>query len=342
MRAPTETKPLCASERRASTPDAIGLPPGSPAGGGAALETLISSRGPAPVGVALRIVLDACAELQVIHTARPRGSDGSGPGHWSPSPDAIFVGSDGTAKVAGADPGEGASGPHAAQHARPGRLGYAAPEALLTGSSSPRSDVFTLGVVLWELLAGRRLFERRRYDRDDEAQRGRRGAEPTPADLDRARRRHSQGPRATSRGAHQDDGGARVAARGVRPRPRRAPLGGRCVGRPRALEHAVAAFGRGGRPPRCSAPPDAVRARRSGAADRETGGAARTAPREAHDLRALRDQRAHRRRHRRRGVHRSHVERVDAAAHGGRPGARRGRRAGRARGAAPVSAPRPR
>lgn len=159
MRAPTETKPLCASERRASTPDAIGLPPGSPAGGGAALETLISSRGPAPVGVALRIVLDACAELQVIHTARPRGSDGSGPGHWSPSPDAIFVGSDGTAKVAGADPGEGASGPHAAQHARPGRLGYAAPEALLTGSSSPRSDVFTLGVVLWELLAGRRLFE---------------------------------------------------------------------------------------------------------------------------------------------------------------------------------------
>src|SRR5262249_51213340 len=39
-----------------------------------------------------------------------------------------------------------------------GKLGYVAPEQV-HGEASRRSDVFTAGVVLWECLAGRRLFD---------------------------------------------------------------------------------------------------------------------------------------------------------------------------------------
>lgn len=41
-----------------------------------------------------------------------------------------------------------------------GRLAYMAPEQLQGQSSSPRTDVFGAGVMLWECLAGKRLFHR--------------------------------------------------------------------------------------------------------------------------------------------------------------------------------------
>lgn len=40
-----------------------------------------------------------------------------------------------------------------------GKLGYSAPEQLLGVSTDPRSDLFALGVTLWECLTGRRLFQ---------------------------------------------------------------------------------------------------------------------------------------------------------------------------------------
>jgi serine/threonine-protein kinase len=41
-----------------------------------------------------------------------------------------------------------------------GRIAYMAPEQLEGSSSSPCSDVFSVGVVLWECLVGKRLFQR--------------------------------------------------------------------------------------------------------------------------------------------------------------------------------------
>jgi hypothetical protein len=39
-----------------------------------------------------------------------------------------------------------------------GKLGYLAPEQVASAHVDPRTDIFAAGVVLWELLAGRRLF----------------------------------------------------------------------------------------------------------------------------------------------------------------------------------------
>jgi len=39
-----------------------------------------------------------------------------------------------------------------------GKLGYFSPEQVVAGDVDARSDQFVLGVVLWELLTGRRAF----------------------------------------------------------------------------------------------------------------------------------------------------------------------------------------
>ena len=40
-----------------------------------------------------------------------------------------------------------------------GKLAYVAPELIAAERSTAASDIYSLGVVLWEMLAGRRLFQ---------------------------------------------------------------------------------------------------------------------------------------------------------------------------------------
>src|SRR5687767_2626122 len=39
-----------------------------------------------------------------------------------------------------------------------GKLGYLAPEVIEQKPATPQIDVFAVGIVLWEMLCGRRLF----------------------------------------------------------------------------------------------------------------------------------------------------------------------------------------
>lgn len=127
---------------------------------GGSLAQLIGGGRQLPIGVALRIILDACAGLDAIHNATDLEGNALGLVHRDVSPQNILLGLDGVARIA--DFGiakrahdKGQTGPTM----RRGKFGYMSPEYIRMRVTNTSCDMFALGCVLWESLAGRRLFE---------------------------------------------------------------------------------------------------------------------------------------------------------------------------------------
>lgn len=127
---------------------------------GTSLSHVLASRTALSAPVAVRIVMDMCAALNAIHVARNEEGVMLGLVHRDVSPQNILIDTDGIARLTdfGIAKGDAESkGP--TDHARVGKFGYMAPEYLRGSVFSPRSDIFALGVVLWEAVAGRSLFK---------------------------------------------------------------------------------------------------------------------------------------------------------------------------------------
>lgn len=109
--------------------------------------------------IVLRVLLDACAGLQGVHTAR--GGDGLPLNivHRDISPHNILVGLDGIARISdfGIAKGDSTADKTATAVLR-GKIGYMAPEYLESHRFDVRSDLFSLAVVGWQALAKRKLF----------------------------------------------------------------------------------------------------------------------------------------------------------------------------------------
>jgi eukaryotic-like serine/threonine-protein kinase len=125
---------------------------------GVTLEAL-SCRGALPVDVVVCIVADALRGLEAAHEAR--GIDGAPLGvvHRDVSPHNLLVGVDGVTKVTDfgiARPldDRDRSNTRWAQ----GKVAYFSPEQSRGEALDRRSDLFSLGTILWECLVGRRLF----------------------------------------------------------------------------------------------------------------------------------------------------------------------------------------
>lgn len=118
-------------------------------------------------GPAIRAILDICAALEYVHHARDRNGRPLRVVHGDVTPTNILVSTRGVAKlidfsVAVSDI-DGSTDDAAADTARPtvrGTYAYMSPEQARGEPIDQRTDVFALGVVLWELLANRRLFRR--------------------------------------------------------------------------------------------------------------------------------------------------------------------------------------
>ena len=127
---------------------------------GATLADLIAitaaRRTPFPLDVLARVLVDVLAGAHGIHGLRDATNLPIGAIHGALCPANIVVGRDGVARLVDPlrpRPLRVAAGSEA--------VGYAAPETLDGGAVDVRADVHAVGVILWEVLTGRRLHDER-------------------------------------------------------------------------------------------------------------------------------------------------------------------------------------
>jgi len=115
---------------------------------------------PMPLGVALRIVADAALGLHHAHQAKDGKGRPLGLVHRDVSPPNILVGFDGATKLIDFGVAKAAGRlQETATGFLKGKYPYMSPEQIDARPVDQRSDVFSLGVILWELCTRQRLFK---------------------------------------------------------------------------------------------------------------------------------------------------------------------------------------
>ncbi|MEO0322941.1 MAG: serine/threonine-protein kinase [Myxococcota bacterium] len=115
---------------------------------------------PMPVPTALHVVRELVRALEYVHNALDEEGMPLGIVHRDISPHNLLLGRDGAVKLM--DFGLADANVHANARSKDlvgGKLGYLAPEVVRQRPADHRVDLFAAGIVLWELLAGRRLFQ---------------------------------------------------------------------------------------------------------------------------------------------------------------------------------------
>ncbi len=113
----------------------------------------------APNEIACRIISDAAEGLHAAHELRSENGEFLGVVHRDVTPHNLFVTYEGTTKVV--DFGIAKFSSRLAQTRAgmvKGKLAYMSPEQVSGEAVDRRTDIFALGVVLWELTTGQRLF----------------------------------------------------------------------------------------------------------------------------------------------------------------------------------------
>jgi eukaryotic-like serine/threonine-protein kinase len=116
----------------------------------------LEQHAPAPVPIVAAVVRDVLEGLHSAHHSTDELGHRLEIIHRDVSPQNVLVGVDGHGRIT--DFGIAVATGRATPLDHKGKLSYMAPEQLVTGTVSPRSDVYSASVVLWEALTGRRLF----------------------------------------------------------------------------------------------------------------------------------------------------------------------------------------
>jgi len=106
-----------------------------------------------------KIVADACEGLHAAHELKADDGTPLGLVHRDISPQNLSIAYDGSVKVMDFGIAHAAGRLHRTETGQiKGKYAYMAPERLHDKPMDRRSDIWSLGVVLWEMLTGRRLF----------------------------------------------------------------------------------------------------------------------------------------------------------------------------------------
>lgn len=135
-----------------------------------------------PSEIAVKIIADAAAGLHAAHELRGWDGELRNIVHCDVSPHNILVGLDGRAKLV--DFGVANATAHSdlgTEEKIKGKFGYMSPEQAQAEKLDRRSDVFALGIVLFELLTGERLF--RGENAAHSLELVKKGTIPSPAEL---------------------------------------------------------------------------------------------------------------------------------------------------------------
>jgi serine/threonine-protein kinase len=112
-----------------------------------------------PHRLAAALISGALQGLHAAHETKDERGQSLGLVHRDVSPQNILVGTDGLARVLDFGVARAAGQVHTSQVGRlKGKIAYMAPEQLENGDVARQADIYSVGVVAWELLTGTRLF----------------------------------------------------------------------------------------------------------------------------------------------------------------------------------------
>jgi eukaryotic-like serine/threonine-protein kinase len=112
-----------------------------------------------PIPVALHIGTEALKALAYAHDLCDSDGNSLKLVHRDVNPSNVFLSYDGRVKLGDFGVADIAAGRIEKERQTAGKLGYFAPEQLDDGVADQRSDLFSMGVMLFELLCGERLFQ---------------------------------------------------------------------------------------------------------------------------------------------------------------------------------------
>jgi serine/threonine protein kinase len=124
------------------------------------LRTAVERNSLIPIDVACSIVVGLLQGLHAAHEVKDEEGVPLDIVHRDVSPQNILIARDGVARVLDFGVAKAlAQSPNTQSGLLKGKFGYMAPEQILRGHVDRRTDVFAAGVVLWETLLCRRLFQ---------------------------------------------------------------------------------------------------------------------------------------------------------------------------------------
>ncbi len=124
------------------------------------LRTMRAAREPVPIKIAAAVLSGVLHGLHAAHEAKSEQGEPLNLVHRDVSPQNVLVGVDGVARVIDFGIAKAKSSAQTTREGEVrGKLPYMAPEQLGVTPASRRTDIYAAAVILWEMLAGRRLFE---------------------------------------------------------------------------------------------------------------------------------------------------------------------------------------